>query len=213
MAEHADAEVIAAALSQALGRQGDTLRLSRATVAAVNAGLISLQRGDLDDDLDDGYPRLLFRAPVMGDDVVVALLGGAPVVLGVLGSAIEDDPSDVRTGGPINASNGSTSTYLSLLSEAFTFPPGVWTARCGVIANFTNNTANSGATGRFSLPSAGSATNVETATANNLFTLNHAQEFTGLSGNVTIGYEYRARNGGTATAGRWTLIVIAKRTA
>lgn len=207
------AAIVASGDARDRKRQAEQLRLGRATVTDIVAGLISIQRGDATTDEDAGYPRLLLRAPVVGDDVAIVNLGGAPLVLGVIGSTIEDDPSDVRTGGPVTATNNSTATYTSLLSEAITLPAGTWTLRVAVIANFTNSAASSGATGRFSSPSTGSATNVETATANNLFTLNHAQTFTGLTGSVTIGYEYRARNGGTATAGRWTIVVLAEREA
>jgi hypothetical protein len=151
---------------------------------------------------------------VVGDDIAAIDLGGAPLILGVIGGAtIEADPSDIRTAGSLTATNASTSTYVPLLSELFTLPPGTWTLACSVVANFSNSVSGSGATIQWSSPTTGSATNADTATANNLFSMNFAQTYTGLSGTVTVGADFRAHTSGTASAGRWTLTVLAKRTA
>jgi hypothetical protein len=117
-----------------------------------------------------------------------------------------------RTGTALTATNNSTSTYASLFSESFVLPStGSWNIDAMFWGNFINSAANSGATFRFSSPSGGSAPNFETATLNNMFTGLMETTFTGQSGSVTVAGEYRARNGGTATAQRWVLLLIATR--
>jgi hypothetical protein len=117
-----------------------------------------------------------------------------------------------RTGGALTATNNSTSTYVSLFSEAITLPStGSWTVEAIVWANFINSAASSGATFQFSSPSVVGTTNAETATLNNMFMVTMQAQFTAQSGVVTVAGQYRARNGGTATAQRWSLLIVAVR--
>jgi hypothetical protein len=209
-----EAESFITALQSSLTGHKEKLRVFRSTVTGITSGLIAFQRGDDTVANDAGSPRLLFRAPVVGDDIAAIDLGGAPLILGVIGGAtFEDNPSDIRSNGPVTTTNASTSSYVSLFSEFFTLPPGTWTLAYGVVANFTNTVGGSGVTYRFSLPTTTGTTNPTTATANNLIVVNMADTTTGLSGTVTIAGEYRALTSGTVTAARWTLTVLAKRTA
>jgi hypothetical protein len=209
-----EADSFITALQSSLTGHKEKLRVFRSTVTGITSGLIAFQRGDDTVANDAGSPRLLFRAPVVGDDIAAIDLGGAPLILGVIGGAtFEDDPSDIRTAGSLTATNASTSTYTSLFSELFTLPPGTWTLACGIVANFSNSVSGSGATIRFASPVTSAATNADTATANDLFAMNFASTFTGLSGTVTVAGEYRAHTSGTVSAGRYTLTVLAKRTA
>jgi hypothetical protein len=156
---------------------------------------------------------LLFRAPVVGDDIAAIDLGGAPLILGVIGGAtFEDDPSDIRTAGSLTATNASTSTYTSLFSELFTLPPGTWTLACGVVANFSN-----------SVPAAARRSGSRRRPR-----VRHQRRYRDRQQSVRdelclhlyrafrhrhVAGEYRAHTSGTVSAGRWTLTVLAKRTA
>lgn len=196
-----------------LTKQKESLRVFRAVVTGVTSGLASIQRGDDDTDQDAGYPRVLARAPVVGDEVVAINLGGAPLILGVLGSAIEATASDTRTGAPLTSTSTSTSVYSPLLSESFVLPPGTWSLHCALFCGATNSAAASGIAMRFSSPSTTSGTSPVTATADNFVLATYANTFTGQSGTVSVGAEFRAQAGGTVTPTRWVLIVIAERTA
>jgi len=96
-----DAATVADALRRYRNRQREGLRPFRAEVTGLAAGLVEIQRYGASDDEDAGYPVIIPGAFDVGDEVVAIDLGGAPIVIGRLGTI--DDlwriPGQLRTTG------------------------------------------------------------------------------------------------------------------
>lgn len=223
MPGHADAEIAANMLRERERRRAETLRLFRANVTAVTSGIVSIQRGTDTDDEDAGYPVIVPGVPSVGDEVVCSDLGGAPVILGVLGTAATNQPRIGQTlvlpssaSAATVGSNTSNSTYVTLRAETFTdadIPDGTYTIRVSWDAAFSDSASGS-VNGRVSL-----GATVDDPTTLSLTTarerVGYVRTFTGVavSGGLTVTVEYKRDSGtGTLSARNPRLLVFATRT-
>lgn len=116
MARFQDAEIVAAALETRQNIQQDRLRIFRATVTNVSSGLVSIQRGGDTTDEDAGYPVLVPGIPAVDDEVLAVDVGGAPLILGILGTAATNQPRIGQT--LIKGDSASAATTASTTSDA-----------------------------------------------------------------------------------------------
>jgi hypothetical protein len=115
MPRYADAEIAVSALNTKRNIETERLRVFRAEVTAVTSGLVSIQRGSDTDDEDAGYPCVVPGIPDVGDEVVAVMLGGAPVILGILGNAATNQP---RIGTTLTKIDSSSAAPVSTTSDA-----------------------------------------------------------------------------------------------
>lgn len=175
----------------------------------------------LSDDPDDEefvIPRLRGFPIVAGDHVLVLTLDGKDFALGAFGG---DDGglangikvfTDTNTGATVGT-NASTSVYQEHATWNVTLPPGTWECYAQAKGNYSNNTANSGASNRINGFATGSSAGQNSIPANAPFSVEAEASASGISGTCSIVLEYTARTGGTATAGHSSVLLIALRTA
>jgi hypothetical protein len=220
--KHADAQIAAMALATRQNIQRESLRLYRATVTDVSGGLVSILRtGDTVDE-DAGYPVIVPGIPAVDDEVVCVNLGGAPLILGILGTAATNQPrigqtivqatTTVSATAGTNTSNTTYATVRSVNWDGSDIPDGTYNLMVDWSAQFSDSASGSinvrltvGATVD-TVFTVGMSTNRER--------LAFAREFNGvaLTGGVTVTIEYKRNSGtGTATAANPRIVLLATR--
>ena len=222
MGRFADADIAATVLRERESRRAESLRLFRATVTDVTGGLVSIQRGSDDDDEDAGYPCIVSGIPAVGDEIVAIDLGGAPLILGVLGNAATNQPriGDViplsfSSSSSTAATNTSNSVYATLREITWTddeIPDGTYDLTLNWDAQFSDTSAGSL---NFRPTVNGAVDTVQT------LSITAARERIGytrsylaqvISGGLTILIEYKRDSGsGTAAARNPRLLLLARR--
>jgi hypothetical protein len=110
------------------------LRIRTGEVSSEASGLVSVIRPG-STEAEGGYPRLIPKAPEIGDRVAIAQVGGSSLVLGVISAA---DVDSIDLGAPLagqtfarhasasaatTTSNTSTSTYVTAIAPTWSDIP------------------------------------------------------------------------------------------
>lgn len=223
MARYADAQIAAMALKTGQNIQRETLRLFRATVTAVSSGLVTIQRGGDDTASSVPYPVVVPGVPSIGDEVVCGDIGGAPVILGVLGTAATNQPRigsiiplSFSSSSATAATNTSNSTYATVRSITWTssdIPNGTYDLTLQWDAQFSDS---SGGSLNFRPTVNGVVDTVQTLTISTARErVGYTRTFTGqvVSGGLTALIEYKRDSGtGTAACRNPRILVLARRT-
>lgn len=223
MRKYADAEIAAMALATKDNISRNALTPFRATVTGVTSGLVSIQRGGDDTDEDAGYPVLATGIPAVDDEVVAIDLGGAPLILGVLGTAATNQPriGDViplsfSSSSATAATNTSNATYATVRSVTWTdsdIPDGTYDLTVHWEAQFSDSASGSL---NFRPTINGTIDTVQTlslTTARERVGYTRSKPGEVISGGLTVTIEYKRDSGtGTASARNPSLLVLARRT-
>lgn len=223
MTRYADAEIAVAALRTDRVSTAQRLELFRASVTAVSSGLISIQRGGDTTDEDAGYPVIVPGIPGVGDEVVCTNLGGAPVVLGMLGNATTNQPQIGQTytladsaSGATAATNTSNSTYATVRSATWTsgdIPDGTYQLIVSWDAQFSDSASGSLNMRITANGAVGTVFTLSVGTARERIAF--ARTFVGsiVAGGLTVTVEYKRDSGsGTASCRNPRIVVLATRT-